>query len=100
MHLQNCVRGSAKNKLSEDNRKKILDAFSKREDIEYFAKLVDNKDIAENEYTISVSNYVIAEDTREVVDIKVLNAEIEQIVEKQSKLRISIDEIIREIENK
>jgi len=94
------VRGSAKNKLSEDNRKKILDAFSKREDVEYFAKLVDNKEIAENEYAISVSNYVIAEDTREVVDITELNAEIEQIVVKQSKLRASIDDIIREIESK
>jgi len=94
------VRSGNKNKLSEDNRKKILDVFSKREDVEYFAKLVDNKEIAENEYTISVSNYVVAEDTREVVDIKVLNAEIKQIVEKQSKLRTSIDEIISEIESK
>jgi len=93
------VRGSAKNKLSEDNRKKILDAFSKREDVEYFAKLVDNKEIAENEYTISVSNYVVAEDTREVIDITELNKEIEQIVAKQSELRRSIDKIVSEIES-
>jgi len=93
------VRSGNKNKLSEDNRKKILDAYVKREDNEYFAKLVDNKEITENEYTLSVSNYVIAEDTREVVDIKELNAEIEQIVGKQSKLRASIDDIVREIEN-
>lgn len=93
------VRGSAKNKLSDENRKKILDAFSKREDVEYFAKLVDNKEIAENEYTISVSNYVVAEDTREVVDITELNKEIEQIVAKQSELRRSIDEIVSEIES-
>ena len=94
------VRGSAKNKLSEENRHKILDAFSKREDIEYFAKLVGNKEISENEYTLSVSNYVVAEDTREVVDIAELNKEIEQIVAKQSKLRRSIDEIVKGIESK
>ncbi len=93
------VRGSAKNKLDERHRKKILDAFSKRKDVEYFAKLVDNKEIAENEYNLSVSNYVIAEDTREVVDIVELNKEIEQIVAKQSELRESIDEIVKEIEN-
>ena len=39
------VRNGNKNKLSEENRKKILNAFINREDIEYFAKLVDNKDI-------------------------------------------------------
>jgi len=52
------VRGGNKNKLSEENRKKILSAFTQRKDIEYFAKLVDNKAIAENDYNLSVSSYV------------------------------------------
>jgi type I restriction enzyme M protein len=41
------VRGSAKNILSDDNRKKILNAYIAREDQEHFAKLVDNSKIAE-----------------------------------------------------
>lgn len=92
------VRGGNKNKLSEDNRKKILDAFIERKDAEYFVKIVDNKTIAENDYNIAVSSYVIAEDTREVVDIKELNKEIEKIVARQSELRSAIDEIILDIE--
>ncbi|MBP9812657.1 type I restriction-modification system subunit M [Candidatus Gracilibacteria bacterium] len=93
------LRGSAKNKLSEENRKKILSAYIERGDIEYFSKLVDNKTIGEvNDYNISVSSYVIAEDTREVINITELNAEIEQIVAKQSELRTSIDAIVRELE--
>src|SRR5208282_1829038 len=44
------VRGGNKNKLSETNRLKILDAFIARKDLAYFAKLVDNKTIAENDY--------------------------------------------------
>ena len=92
------VRGGNKNKLSEDNRKKILNAFIERKDAEYFVKLVNNKTIAENDYNIAVSSYVIAEDTREVVDIKELNKEIEKIVARQSELRSAIDEIILDIE--
>jgi type I restriction enzyme M protein len=92
------VRGGNKNKLSEENRKKILDAFSERKDAEYFAKIVDNKDISENDYNIAVSSYVIAEDTREVVDIKELNKEIERIVARQNELRTAIDEIVLDIE--
>ncbi len=92
------VRGGNKNKLSEANRSKILEAFIKREDSEYFAKLVDNKDIAEKDYNIAVSSYVEQEDTREVVDILKLNAEIEQIVARQQELRIAIDEIVKDIE--
>ena len=71
------VRGGNKNKLSDANRKKILAAFIARQDAEYFAKLVDNKTIAENDYNIAVSSYVVAEDTREVVDITALNTKIQ-----------------------
>jgi type I restriction enzyme M protein len=92
------VRGGNKNKLSEENRKKILDAFISRKNIDYFAKLVDNKEISENDYNIAVSSYVVAEDTREVIDIKELNKKIEKIVARQSELRKAIDEIVSDIE--
>lgn len=91
------VREGNKNKLSEENRKRILDTFKKREDIEYFSRVVDNKDIEENDYNISVSSYVEQKDTREVIDIKELNKEIEEIVRRQNVLRESIDKIVREI---
>lgn len=92
------VRGGNKNKLSETNRKKILDAFSTRTDTDYFTKLVDYKTVAENDYNLAVSSYVVAEDTREVVDIKELNAKIKTIVARQQELRTAIDEIVRDIE--
>ncbi len=92
------VRNGNKNKLSQANRAKILDAFTARNDADYFAKLVDNKTIAENEYNIAVSSYVVAEDTREVVDIAVLNTEIARIVVRQNELRTAIDKIVVDIE--
>lgn len=92
------VRGGNKNKLSEENRKKILNAYIDRADIQHFAKIVDNKKIAENNYKLDVTSYVIAEDTREVVNIIELNAEIARIVAKQNELRKSIDEIVNDIE--
>lgn len=92
------ARGGSKNKLSEPNRKKILDAFNTRKDIEYFARLVENKDIAENDYNIAVSSYIFAKDMREVVNIKELNTKINQIVARQNELRKAIDEIVASIE--
>ena len=94
------VRGGNKNKLSDANRAKILDAFTTRKDAEYFTKLTDNETIAENDYNIAVSSYVEQEDTREIIDIVVLNKEIIKIVKKQSELRTAIDEIVEEIEGK
>lgn len=87
-----------KNKLTPDNQQNILMALDAREDEDHFAKLVSNEDIAANEYTISVSSYVEEEDIREAVDITALNAEIAEIVARQSQLRHSIDELVAELE--
>lgn len=92
------VRGGNKNKLSEENRTRILEAYTHREDSEYFAQLVSNQTIGENDYNIAVSSYVEQEDTREGVNITELNQEIAQIVSKQNELRISIDAIVADIE--
>lgn len=92
------VRGGNKNKLSEENRAKILEAFIQRKDIAHFAKLVDSKTIAENDYNIAVSTYVAQKDTSEVIDTKELNAKIAGIVALQNELRTAIDEIVADLE--
>lgn len=87
-----------KNKILPKNQQAILDAFTAREDRDYVAKLVKNDEIAANEYNISVSSYVEKEDTREVVDIQELNAEIARIVARQAELRTQIDAIVADLE--
>lgn len=93
------MRGGNKNSLSEVDQEKILDSFTNRDDVAHFARLVDNSELAENEYNLSVSSYVQAEDTRIPTDIKILNAEIGRIVEHQSELRIAIEEIVADLES-
>ena len=89
----------AKQLASEKNDpvffKKILKAYIERKDHDHFAKLVSNKDIADNDYNIAVSSYVEQENTTEDVDINKLNSEIAEIVIKQNKLRVAIDKIGR-----
>jgi type I restriction enzyme M protein len=92
------VRGGNKNKLTEANQQRILDAFVAREDVGYFAKVVSNGEIAGRDYLISVSSYVEAEDTRVATDITALNAEISRIVARQSELRTAIDAIVADLE--
>lgn len=87
-----------KNKLTPDHQQNILLALANREDEDHFVKLVPNEDIAANDYHISVSSYVEEEDTREAVDITALNAEIAEIVARQAELRVSIDEIVADLE--
>ena len=77
---------------------RIVETFAARAEEEYFSHLASYEEIAGNDYNLSVSTYVEAEDTREKIDIVKLNAEIEQIVARQHILRVEIDKIIAEIE--
>jgi type I restriction enzyme M protein len=94
------VRQGNKNKLTEANRQKILDAFTTRGDADHFAALVENDAIAENGYVIAVPAYVEAEDTRAAVDIKQLNADITRIVARQAELRREIDAIVGDLDGR
>lgn len=92
------VKVTNNNKLTEENIAKIVDAFVKRQDTQYFCRMVPNEEIAKQEYNLSVSTYVEQEDTREKIDIVALNAEIKRIVAREQVLREEIDKIIAEIE--
>ena len=92
------VKVGKKNKLSKENIQKIYQAYITREEVQYFTSLASMEEIASNDFNLSVNRYVEQEDTREIIDIKALNAEIARIVEKQNRLRSSLDEIITELE--
>lgn len=93
-----CIKVTNNNKLTPENIDKIVDTFAKREEVEYFSHLASFDEVEENDYNLSVSTYVEAEDTREKINIVKLNAEIEEIVMREDELREAIRNIIEEIE--
>ena len=87
------------NTLTDEHIAKIIDIFDKKENIPHVAQSVPCAEIAEKGYNLSVSSYVKAKDTREVIDIKNLNEEIKEAVSNIDQLRTDIDAIIAEIES-
>ncbi len=86
------------NVLLDKHIDEIIEMFDSKEEVAHVATTIDNKKIADNEYNLSVSSYVEPKDTREKIDIKVLNKEVEQTVKKIDTLRAEIDNIVKEIE--
>ena len=95
-----CIKVTNNNKLTQANMDRIVETFAKRAEEAHFSHLAGYEEIESNDYNLSVSNYVEAEDTREKIDIVKLNAEIEEIVSRQQVLREEIDKIIAELEGK
>lgn len=93
-----CIKVTNSNKLTPENIQHIYDVWKQRKNQTYVAQLVKAEKIEEEDYNLSVSTYVEQEDTREKIDIKVLNQQIKEIVAKEQVLREEIDRIIADIE--
>ena len=76
----------------------IMAVFDSKADVEHFARSVSHADIVAKDYNLSVSTYVEAKDTREVVNIAQINADLKTTVTKIDQLRKDIDTIVAEIE--
>jgi len=78
---------------------RIMQAFGDRGNVAHFAISVDNKTIADRDYNLSVSRYVEAKDSREIVDVAELNARLERTVARQAELRTLINQIVADLES-
>ena len=91
-------KGTNNNILTDAHIKQIMKAFDSKADTDHLAKSVLFEAVAANGYNLSVSSYVEALDTREIVNITELNAELKTTVSKIDQLRKDIDAIVAEIE--
>ncbi len=86
------------NTLTDDHIARIMEVFDTKASVDHFAKSIDSDAIAKKDYNLSVSSYVEAKDTREVINITELNAELKTTVARIDQLRKDIDAIVAEIE--
>ena len=87
------------NVMLEKHIETIMAMFDSKDNVDHVAQSVPYEEVSNNDYNLSVSTYVEAKDTREVIDITDLNAEIKTTVTKIDALRADIDAIVAEIES-
>ena len=85
------------NVLTPEQIDRIVSLFEQKVEEPHVSVLVEHSAIAANDYNLSVSSYVEARDTREVIDIDLLNAEVSETVGRIDALRRDIDTIIAEL---
>ena len=92
------IKDGNKNRLTDENIGNIFQLYCNRKEVPHRAAVVPFEKIQEEGFNLSVSTYVEPEDKREKVDIKKLNAEISEIVKRQSDLRNAVDTFVKEYE--
>lgn len=86
------------NILTDAHIQQIMQLFDSKANAMHLAHSVPFEAVAANNYNLSVSSYVEAKNTQEIVDITELNAELKTTVNNISQLRKEIDAIVAEIE--
>ena len=86
------------NVLLDTHIEQIMAVFDSKANVDHFVRSVSHAEIVANDYNLSVSTYLEAKDTREVVDISQLNSELKITVAKIDQLRKDIDAIVAKIE--
>ena len=84
--------------LKKEDIENILNIIKDRKDIENKAIVVCNEEISNNDYNISVNSYLKASTEENKIDIKEVNKKIEEVVKRESEIRIELDKIIQELE--
>ena len=84
-----------KNYLRPKHQDRIAEAIEKRQDEQYFCRLVKNEDIIANDCNLSVSSYVEQPDTREKIDIAEVNEALKEVVQNVNKFRQQVDDIVK-----
>ena len=77
---------------------KILNAYTKREEIDKFAHLASFDEIVENNYNLNIPRYVDTFEEEEPIDLKILGQEItsinNEIEEAEEQLLKMLDDLV------
>lgn len=79
------LEGKNQNSLRKQDIDKIIKAYDQYQDIEKYARVVDLKEIEENEYNLNVRRYIDSNDIHEEIDVKQVWSELQEL-EKEREL--------------
>ncbi|MDE6969578.1 MAG: type I restriction-modification system subunit M [Eubacterium sp.] len=77
--------GTNQNELTDQNIKKIVDAYSERKDIDRFAHVAKIEEIVENGYNLNIPKYVDTSEIEEAINIEAVKAELVAVAEEKRK---------------
>jgi len=91
------LEGKNQNSLRPQDISKIVKAYDGYSGIPKYARVVNLKEIAENEYNLNVRRYVENGDEEEVVDVKTAWGEVKEIEKKREAINKKVENYLTEL---
>jgi type I restriction enzyme M protein len=94
---QDYEEGKNQNRLRKKDIEKIVSAFEGYRDIEKFARIVNIKELEENEFNLNVRRYVENGEDEEVVDVKTVWSEVKEIEKEREMIDKKVGGYLKEL---
>lgn len=88
------AKGRPKNYLTDENIKKILDAYFNWKEIEGFSKIITIEEARKNDYNLSPARYVSPEEGEEILPVEDVLLELGKVEEERKKVDMELKEIL------
>jgi len=85
------LEGKNQNSLRKQDIEKIIKTYDQYQDVEKYARIVDIKEIKENDFNLNVTRYIDSNEEKEVIDVKQVWAELQNL----EKEKFEIDEQVK-----
>ncbi len=89
--------GKNQNRLRKKDIEKMVSAFEGYQNIEKYARVVDLKELEENEFNLNVRRYVENGEDEEVVDVKTVWGEVKEIEKEREAIDKRVENYLSEL---
>jgi type I restriction enzyme M protein len=89
--------GKNQNRLRKRDIEKIVGAYDSFKDVEKYARVIDLKELEENEFNLNVRRYVESGDEEEVIDVSEVWKELAQIEKERDVTNKKVEQFIKEL---
>jgi len=91
------AKGRPKNYLTDENIKKILDAYLNWREIEGFSKIITIEEVRRNDYNLSPSRYVSVDEKEEILPVEDILVELGKVEEERREVDKELKEILQKM---
>jgi len=85
------------NSLRDKDIEKIVSTYDKFEDIEKYARVVELKEIEENDFNLNIKRYVDSSEDEEIVDVKATWQNLQKLEKEREEIDDKVTAYIKEL---
>ena len=89
--------GKNQNELLEEHISKIVTAYDGAVDVDKYMRIVDVKEIAENDYNLNISRFIDTSEPEPEVDIKEVHRKLAALEEKEADIDQKLARFLKEL---